>query len=347
MFKAPSRTRLLTTLASLAVLVLLPPLLHRQLRAAPRAARAAAALPLTLGVKTYVCDAATEALLLTLLTSVRAAHPALPVLLANDGPRSVARHPQVAADRATTELLLPRDSGISAGRNAMVNATRTPFFALLDDDHLLDLDNADLALLVAGVRAGFDIVGMRVRNLPGIPELESDAILIPRYVANVTAFENRTVTLCVWNENVGPSVVGLRAPFPVDVVHNAFVARTDALRRAPWRDELKVNEHMTFFLDAKAKGLRVGYLPSVFVHHRRRRASKCYDDVRWREDKFEKLLDYTDDFAWEKGCYYGFVDYVKNVVDRAKRRKPLPPPADADDADAPADAPADAGAPAK
>jgi len=33
----------------------------------------------------------------------------------------------------------------------------------------------------------------------------------------------------------------------VDVVHNAFIARTDVLRRHAWREELQVNEHMTFF----------------------------------------------------------------------------------------------------
>eukprot|EP00177_Eucheuma_denticulatum_P006828 GFKZ01012421.1.p1 GENE.GFKZ01012421.1~~GFKZ01012421.1.p1 ORF type:complete len:171 (-),score=24.14 GFKZ01012421.1:1105-1617(-) len=152
---------------------------------------------------------------------------------------------------------------------------------------------------------------MRVHNLPGIAELEEGDISIPRYIANITRFAKRRVELCVWDENAGPSVQQMRHPVRMDVLHNAFLARTDALRRSPWRDELKVNEHMSFFLDAKKNGLRVGYLPSVYVWHRSRQFSRCYQRVRDREEDFERLLDYKDDFLWTKGCYNTMVDYVK------------------------------------
>lgn len=325
MFKPPaaaSRDRRLavTTLVSFAVLTLLLVLLHRpfpralsrtRLLVSPHVLLSTVEANVTLGIKTYVCDDNTQALLQTLVASVRAVYPRIRILLGNDGPRVVAHVDGVRDDPLVTELRLPIDSGISVGRNAMVNATATEFFALLDDDHLFDVDGGDMSLLIDAVEAGFDIVGMRVRNLPGIPELEDESILIPRYVANITSVKGRIVTLCVWNENVGPSIIGMKRPLKVDVLHNAFLARTDTLKKVRWRDELKVNEHMTYFMDAKDAGLNVGYLPSVFVHHRSRRVSECFDKVRWREEEFEPFLDYKDDFAWEKGCYFGFVEYAK------------------------------------
>lgn len=196
----------------------------------------------------------------------------------------------------------------------MVQATKTEYFLLLDDDHLFDADT-DLSLLVHALRKQtdakrWDIVGMRVRNLPGIAELEDANIFIPRYIANITSFKNRQLTLCVWNENIGPSIHAMRVPLRVDVLHNALAGRTEILKKFGWRNELKVNEHMSFFLDAWKKGLRVGYLPSVYVHHRERRKSVCYGAVRGREGQYERLLEYKNDFLWQPGCYKNFPAYV-------------------------------------
>lgn len=265
---------------------------------------------LTIAIKTYVCDPPTLFQLISLVRTIRLAHRTVSILLANDGPLPLASYPDIVRDPYTTEIRLPLDSGISFGRNTMVNATTTPYFMLLDDDHLYSLDGTDLPRLLRAM-PGFDIVGVRIQNSPGIPELEDIGVYIPRYVANVTRFENRRVELCVWNENAGPSVIHMNHAMRFDVLHNAFLARTDALKRSPWRNELKVNEHMTFFLDAKARGLRVGYLPSVYVWHRARGYSRCYERVRRREDKFERLLDYKDDYLWTEGCYEAMVKYAK------------------------------------
>lgn len=265
---------------------------------------------LTIGIKTYVCDSITVSQVLTLLSHIRLSHPTIPILLANDGPLALSAYDQVTNDPYVTELQLPIDSGISVGRNRMVNHTETEYFMLLDDDHLWSPDGTDVSKMLTAM-TNFDIVGIRVMNLPGIPELEDAGIHIPRYVANVTKFKDRIVQLCVWDENAGPSVVDMKEPVKVDVVHNALIARTEALRQNPWRDQLKVNEHMTFFLDARNKTLRVGYLPSAYVFHRPRKPSNCYQRVRQREDVYERLLDYRDDFAWTKGCYNTMPAYVR------------------------------------
>ncbi|KAI0562749.1 Transferase [Gracilaria domingensis] len=272
---------------------------------------------MTIGVKTYVCDETIVRQVENLVRSIRVHYPRIRVILANDGPMSLGNEKFLQEDPFTEEHVLPADSGISYGRNHMVNATVSRYFLLLDDDHVFD-DTTNLTVLLNGIhKDDFDIVGIRVRNLPGIDELERIGILIPRYVANITRFEDREVTLCVWNENDGPSVYGIMHPFQVDVLHNAFVAGVDVLRKHGWRNELKVNEHMTFFLDAKDAGIKVGYLPSVFVHHRARDYSDCYFNVRFREDKYAELLPYTDQFLWDIECQRKFPGRIReHIIER-------------------------------
>lgn len=269
----------------------------------------------TVGVKTYVCDDSIVRQVVGLVRTIRVNYPKVRILLANDGPTRIGTMRGIVDDEYTEEVILPADSGISIGRNVMVNMTTTEFFLLLDDDHVFD-DDTDLRIGANGVaHYDFDIVGIRVRNLPGIDELERVGIFIPRYVAKVSKFENREVTLCVWNENNGPGVQKMRVPIRVDVLHNALIAKTDVLRAHPWRNILKVNEHMSFFLDAREADLHVGYLPSVFVHHRARRYSDCYKQVRFREDKYEQLLDYKDSYNWDVPCGDDFPNVVKDHLE--------------------------------
>lgn len=268
----------------------------------------------TVGIKTYVCDHSIMNQVRGLVRSIRVHHKKVRILLGNDGPTVLATEDYVRDDPYTEEIRMPTDSGISFGRNVMVNLTTTRFFVLLDDDHIFD-ETTDLRIVVRGIDEGrFDIVGLRVRNLPGIDEYERIGILIPRYVALIRKLENYVLTLCVWNENRGPSIYGITHPISVDVLHNAFMASTDVLRAHPWRNELKVNEHMTFFLDAKDAHLKVGYLPSVFVHHRARQYSDCYHKVRFREDKFRNLLRYKDKFDWDVNCGMDFPNRVKQHI---------------------------------
>lgn len=266
---------------------------------------------LTIGIKTYVCDDSTVNQISALIRSIRTSYPTVRVLLGNDGPTSLSDAKFIFEDPYTEEIRLRPNSGISYGRNQLVRLTTTKYFVLLDDDHVVD-DATDFGRLIYTAEAdGFDLVGMRIRNLPGIDELERHGIGIPRYVSDILQLKNRTLTLCIWNENRGPSVVNMRSGIKVDVAHNAFLVKTDAVRRSLWREELEVNEHMTFFLDAKKNGLKVGYLPNVFVHHRAREYSECYYATRFREQKFAELLDYEDQFLYDMECSKRFPDRVR------------------------------------
>jgi hypothetical protein len=116
----------------------------------------------------------------------------------------------------------------------------TEFVLVTDDDYFLK-QTSNLRLALALIQSGdADIVGpAQAFNFT----IRDDAL----YIFRVPMRNNRWIRC--------------------DVVSNCFLARTEALRRVPWRNALKINEHAAFFLDAKRNGLTV--VASVefgFVH---------------------------------------------------------------------------------
>jgi len=71
---------------------------------------------------------------------------------------------------------------------------------------------------------------------------------------------------------------------------------------------------MTFFLDAYDAKLKVGYLPSVFVHHHFRDYSYCYYNVRFQEDVYRPMLRYEDQFFWDMKCQAAFPERVRDHI---------------------------------
>ena len=96
--------------------------------------------------------------LVNLLHSIRRNHgDELAILVATEGiddePFNPTTHEQLQRNHLVSKfIVLPRGSGLSAGRNALLHAVQTPFAALMDDDLLL-LDNSSLPTLHAALVA--------------------------------------------------------------------------------------------------------------------------------------------------------------------------------------------------
>jgi len=270
----------------------------------------------TIGIKTYICDESVIRQIQRFIRSIRTNYETVRIILGNDGPLQTSGLNFMREDDHVEEIMLQHDAGISAGRNIMASMAKTEYFVLMDDDHVFDADTS-LEKAIEGItKHEFDIVGFRVYNLPGVQDLETSSVRIPTYVSFLSGIKNRNLTVCQWNENNGPSVVKMNAPIKVDVIHNAFIARTSTLIKHPWRSTLKVNEHMTFFLDAKKGNVKVGYLPSVYVHHRRRTYTQCYWNARFREDKYQAQLDYDAGFTHDSECENGFPQRVQEHIEK-------------------------------
>lgn len=210
---------------------------------------------LTLLVKTFERPGA----LRRELDSIRAYYPGVPVIVADDSRQPT---PQVAEEAGVTAqyLQLPFDTGMSAGRNLMVQAATTEFVAMLDDDFIFGPES-DLGLLRQELEAGgYDIVTGRLicdggeQHYEGLMHQEAE-----------------------WLQLYRPATVG--ATIPVHIGLNFFVARTAALRAVRWDPRLKICEHEDYFWRAKGEGLRVGYCPRVTAVHERER-NPLYNEFR-------------------------------------------------------------------
>jgi hypothetical protein len=68
-----------------------------------------------------------------------------------------------------------------------------------------------------------------------------------------------------------------------DVVHNFFVARTEnVLALGGWDEQLKLNEHVEFFVRLHRRGMRVAYCADVIAWHWMERNTE-YDRYRGRD----------------------------------------------------------------
>lgn len=207
-----------------------------------------------------------------LVRSVLKRYPEAEILIGDDSRRS-SRKAMESRHRGSnvTVYELPHDCGISYGRNYLVRRVRTPFFVLLDDDFVLD-DGSDIERGLEILRErDLDIVGGFFRNYPTLrPGLGVVPYLARRLLRGVRASNYMgRIALCDDELRVEYRTKDIPDFEMTDIVHNFFVARTEAVRdRCPWDDELKVHEHTPFFLKAKLAGLRVGFTSEMSVQHR-------------------------------------------------------------------------------
>ena len=187
-----------------------------------------------------------------LIRSVRRFFPDLAIAVADDG--------FTPSPRGDVDYFrLPVDVGLSAGRNALLRRIGTPYFLLLDDDlefcretrieRLLDLVASGVADIAGGdyYRCKRRLLFVRRRWQPfhGVFRFHDGDLCL---VHGAHAYHEK-YQLC-------------------DVVHNFFVGRTaDILALGGWDEELKLNEHVEFFVRLYRRGDRVAYCPDVIARH--------------------------------------------------------------------------------
>jgi len=207
-------------------------------------------------VKTYLRPRA----LLRLLWSIERHYPAAHVTIADDGELAASSDQDSRACRALIaarpdwELLtLPRDSGVVAGRNALIHATRRPYLLFLDDDFRfteatrierlwLRLQEEPATGLVAG--SCWDVQGgaRELRNSGGTFQLHGETL---------------EITTGAWRDRER----GLR-----DYIPQFFLARRGVFETVRWRGGLG-GEHYDFCLQLQRSAWRVAQDLSVTVDH--------------------------------------------------------------------------------
>ena len=174
-------------------------------------------------------------------------------------------------------IALPSAAGLSAGRNALVRATRTPFLALLDDDVLLH-QSTRLDVLLSALH----------RNPRAA--LAAGCYMDVRFTRE-DCFNLR------FDTDVGGQVVRARQVRGADgcqrvhATHNFFVARTAVLQRFGWDPRQKVMEHETFFYQLYLNDQEVLACAGVSVRHNTTRDNEYRErSFRLQEGRFMQYL---------------------------------------------------------
>ena len=212
----------------------------------------------TVGIKHTSRFASRREKLALLLASIRRRYPdrQLRILVADDGG---AADRQVLRAFGARHLWLPPNAGLSHGRNALVQATRTAFLVLLDDDtvfsHGTELGTLHQALRQhpkAALAAGC-YIDLRYPNHTH-----------PCFRARFHASEGGAV---VRSEVVHTPVTSSSGCEHVHMGTNFFMARTSALRRFGWDPRQKVMEHETFYYQLFLNEQPVLVCANVTVEH--------------------------------------------------------------------------------
>lgn len=202
---------------------------------------------LTVMVKTFERPAACR----RLLDSIERLFPGLGVIVVDDS-RSPVRH------RGVETVVLPFDSGVSAGRNAGLARVQTPFFVLADDD-LVFFHRTRLARAVATLRAHpeIDVIGGRRLDLP---------------TYRVVSSRGRRAPGAAGHPAPTGTIGGLERR---EMIANFYVARTERVREVAWDDALERVDHSDFF--GRARGiLTVVEDPELAVLHAQTPFDRAY-----------------------------------------------------------------------
>lgn len=136
------------------------------------------------------------------------------------------------------------DIGVSAGRNLAVQNVKTPYFVLLDDDFEFSEQTNIKEFCRVQQKTNADIVIGAVDN-----------VCFGKFVFDDDVLRRKKVTC----NNQGFC--------QVDCGPNFFFAKTEAVKRVLWDENMRMMEHWDFFLRCKENGLRVFYTNRVKIKH--------------------------------------------------------------------------------
>jgi hypothetical protein len=190
-----------------------------------------------------------------LIKSIKSSYPSLRVRVADDG--CVPLFPDGWQRAGVSWHVLPYDTGISVGRNRLLDLATTRFVVTCDDDNLPTAETDLLRMHDFLVRSGFDLVGGARRPTARFRR-EGDRLLIevghpPVEVEPGVYRTDRTSTFCM--------------------------ALTERMRALRWNDDLKLLEHTEFFYRAWKADWRVAEMPDVAMQEG---AASCLAEGRWK-----------------------------------------------------------------
>lgn len=208
--------------------------------------------------------------LMTLVRSIRRFHPTLAIVVGDD-----AEEPLEAGFLARLRKLdvryhkLPVDTGVSKGRNILLDMVETKYAVVCDDD-LIFYKWTDLHFM---------------RDVLESTEVELLGTGYLHWTGKKWRILEWSGRFLRFSDEIRIEPVEPETPWrKCDITHQFFMVDVEAFRRknAYWDPELKTGEHVDFFLGARERGLVVAHTPNAIVLHVRGEAPERYNELRTR-----------------------------------------------------------------
>jgi len=202
-----------------------------------------------------------------LVKSIKRLYPNMKIIVVDDSADSLERE-------GVKTIIMPYDSGVSAGRQKALENVDTEYVLLLDDDFIFyNETNLEPAMVIMEKNIDIDIMGGEVVNLPSFKSSDySKANLHNTNVKSVLPYGSHIADLPVF-----------------DKVPNFYIARTDRLKLVGWDTNIKRLDHADFF--TRAKGVLVTVFNKNFkVLHGQTPFNKIYMDKRNDVENDRRIL---------------------------------------------------------
>ena len=206
---------------------------------------------ISVGVKTFLRDPK----LFRACDSIIKALPGAQIIVCDDGEPSDTKAIYYEGLEALGHkaICLPFDSGFGVKSNKIIDALDRPYLLMGSDD--FDFSSSDVAV---GIKKMLDVLDEN-------PSLD----VVSGRLRNRGAYEFHLIErqLGEWHERplTGPEYFNSLSR--CDVTINYSLIRREVFDKIRWDDEAKIGEgeHGAFFIDCKRAGIKVAYVPGVFV----------------------------------------------------------------------------------
>jgi glycosyltransferase involved in cell wall biosynthesis len=245
--------------------------------------------------------------LVRLLRSLEKLQCTLPILIADDSRQPYADKILSAFPSLKIQYYnLSFDSGLSAGRNYLLQKTTTPFFLLCDDDFVFD-KKIDITKALSIVEENnLDIGGgtflnfITINNFRRLVRILITPHLLYRFIRKQPSYSSYIGNFTVANQccilYISNTFTSGKELCVCDVVNNFFIGKTESIKRMNgWDAALKVGEHEDFFFRAKLAGLKTAMLEAFFIKHYPM-ATTSY--LRFRERSHTMKLKFAEKFGF-------------------------------------------------
>ena len=192
-----------------------------------------------------------------LVKSIWKYYPGVRIVIADDSSKPL-EIPGEAGDELITIIQMPFNSGLSKGLNLALAEIQTPFLVRLDDDVLFTRRT--------------DLAG-ELHFLMEHPEV--DLVGMPWIDACKSVSTKRDIKV-YWRIDMREAPLRLKIPHgtKLDEDHvvlgktsNAFLARTDSIKKVGWDNHIRMIDHHDFFFRAAGVLVSVLSLSSVLYHN--------------------------------------------------------------------------------